>query len=207
MNSKKINRQIDTIINEFKENKFPVFCVTGKMAAGKNFISSFFESKNFLCIDFDKEVHFLIEEKNDEILKTFEKNAEETGLVIKTQEGKVDKRALGVLLFSYPELLEKQEKILYPALSEKIKEVIKQTKAKGNFRGIILNATVLYKIPSLLNKCDLVIFVDASWIKRFNRARKRGGLRELEILQRFTAQKNLLDKYKDFGCTITTVKN
>lgn len=207
MNVRRLNRKIDLIIKEYEDNKFPVFCVTGKMASGKNFICDIFSQKNFFCVDFDDEVHKIIEEKNDEIVRTFLPEAQKNQIDIQDKNGKINTRALGALLFSYPELLSKQEKIIYPALSEKTKELIKKTKASGAYRGIVLNAAVMYKTPSILNKCDLVVYVDSFWIKRFNRARKRDRISEIEILQRFTAQKNLLDEYKNAGCTITVIKN
>ena len=98
--------------------------------------------------------------------------------------------------------LEKAEPLSKPVNKMSTNE-LKENRPKG----IILNATVLYKTPKLLDKCDLIVYVQANWIKRFNRARKRDHMNEMHILQRFSAQKNLFEKYKQTGKQIIVVKN
>lgn len=205
----KIVKQIEKYVIPEISSKKPVFCVTGPMASGKNFVCAEFEKLGFISIDLDKEVHKVLEEKTLDVFEAFEKTAENQGIKIRTEDDKLDRRALGALLFSSPALLKKHEDIIYPALTENIKAFIKSTNEKKDDRpkGIILNATVLYKTPKLLDKCDFIVYVQAGWIKRFNRARKRDHMNEMQIMQRFTAQKNLLDDYKATGKKIIVIKN
>ena len=41
--------------------EIPIFCVAGKIAAGKNFVCSILERYGFLCIDADSVIHEIIE--------------------------------------------------------------------------------------------------------------------------------------------------
>ena len=71
----------------------------------------------------------------------------------------------------------------------------------------IINATVLFKTPELLNMCEYVLFVKAGLIKRIIRARKRDHLPYKQIFKRFYAQRNLLKDYKKTGTSIRIVRN
>ena len=73
--------------------------------------------------------------------------------------------------------------------------------------NLIINATVLYKIPELMALCDSIVFVTAPKILRFIRAKKRDKMSMSRILQRFKAQKNLLNEYKKSGKKIMVIHN
>lgn len=81
------------------------------------------------------------------------------------------------------------------------------TSSQAPIRGIIINATVLYKTPELLNKCDKIIFVQSNFITRFLRARKRDKMPLGQIKNRFLSQFHLKDRYKESGLEIITVRN
>lgn len=191
------------------ETERKIFCVTGRMAAGKNFVSSFFERKGFLSIDADKLVHKVIDLKTSEILEVFEPYAKDFNrtssvpVVLKNPDGKLNRRELGRLLFCNPELLCKQEALIYPALAQETERILRENPEKN----IILNATVLYKIPEMLNLCSKIIFVDAPFFTRLKRARKRDKMPFRQIIARFRTQKNLFDEYFKSGIPVLKVNN
>lgn len=172
-----------------------LICVTGKMASGKNYISKKMESEGYLSIDADILVHEAINLCADRIFIEFEDAAKAKGLKIKNDDGSVNRRNLGVLLFSDETLLAKQESIVYPEITKMVKAFI----AKNSSSKIILNATVAYKTPELLGMCSKIIFVTASFLKRLIRARKRDSLPYRQIISRFNSQKELLKDYKRFA--------
>jgi len=180
-----------------------IICVTGPMASGKNYICSQLEDENCVSIDLDKTVHKAIELCTSEILAAFEKDALEAGIELKNSDGSLNRRSLGQLIFPEPELLAKQESIVYPKTVELVKEFIAANKGKS----IILNATVLYKTPELMDMCDEVYFVKAGFFKRLIRARCRDKMPFCQILRRFKAQKNLLREYKLTGKPILIISN
>ena len=167
-----------------------VMAVTGPMASGKNYICSQLEKDGWTSIDADILVHQAIEKEKDKILEKFNPSAKQQNICLTNNDGTINRRALGELLFSFPELLQLQESIVYPVIIKEIKDFI-----AANPRSII-NATVLYKTPELLELCDKVIYVTAPFLKRLARARHRDKLPLPQILRRFYAQRNLLQEYK-----------
>ena len=167
-----------------------VIAVVGPMAAGKNHICSQLEKEGWACIDADILVHNAIELVKDKILAKFVPFAEQQHIKLTNPDGTIDRKALGSLLFSFPELLQIQESIVYPIIIKQIEEFI-----AANPKAVI-NATVLYKTPQLLAHCQKVLFVTAPFFTRLSRARRRDKLPLTQILRRFYAQRNLLKEYK-----------
>ncbi len=180
-----------------------IICLTGPMASGKNYIASRLENEEAVSIDLDKTVHKAIELCTPEILKTFEAEASRKGITLTDSNGNLNRRALGALVFSDSELLKKQEAIVYPKVIELTLSFIEENSSKT----VILNATVLYKTPQLMNLCNAVYFVQAGFFKRLYRAIKRDKMPLLQILKRFKAQSSLLDNYKATGKPVFIIKN
>lgn len=188
--------------------EIPIFCVAGKIAAGKNFVCSILERHGFFCIDADSVIHEIVEAKQNEILAAFRKDAQREGICLQNADGSTNRRALGKLVFSKKEFLARQENIVYPAFVEHMENIIAQISDSANFenetnvpRGIVLNAAVLYKTPELLEKCRAIFFVDAPAPIRFFRARRRDGISPREILKRFLSQRDLFAQYKKFSAS------
>ena len=178
-----------------------VIAVVGPMAAGKNYICSQMKKEGWASVDADILVHEAIEIAKDRILDTFIPYAEQQNLKLTRIDGTIDRRALGKLLFAIPELLKIQESIVYPIITKKIDDFINEHKKT------IINATVLYKTPELLARCEKILFVTAPFFTRLHRARNRDHLSYKQILRRFHAQRNLLREYKKTGLPIEIIKN
>ena len=178
-----------------------IIAVTGPMAAGKNYICSQMEKEGWSTVDADILVHDAIEIVKDRILETFIPYAEQQNLKLKKQDGSIDRRALGQLLFSFPDLLKLQESMVYPIITKWIDDFI------AEHEKTIINATVLYKTPELLGRCQKIIFVTAPFFTRLRRARRRDHLPLTQILRRFHAQRHLLHEYQKTGISIKIIEN
>mgnify|MGYP002624800922 CR=1 FL=1 len=193
-----------TISNAFSPK---ILCVTGQMAAGKNYICSLLEEDGFISIDLDKTAHAAISLCRDEILSSFSSEAERRGIFLLNEDGSLNRRALGQIVFSDEELLARQESIVYPKIIQLTNQFIEEHREKS----VILNATVLFKTPELLSQCEKILFVTSGFFTRLRRARKRDGLPLAQILARFKNQKNLLKAYKvaaaPLGIPVEIVKN
>ncbi len=196
-NEKAFLQKISPLIKE------QVICVTGQMAAGKNFISSRLEELGAVSTDLDKTAHTAIEVCTPEILRTFGSYAKKAGISLQNEDGGLNRRQLGKLIFTDKKLLAKQESIVYPKIIELTKNFIKENEGKT----IIINATVLYKTPQLMDLCSKIIFVSAPFFKRLFRAKKRDGMPLRQILARFRNQNQLLKEYKNTGKPVLIVKN
>ena len=184
-----------------------ILCVTGPMAAGKNAVCNILEKRGFIALDADRQVHGAIEKAAPEIIKTFSNEAKAKNITLTDKNGRINRRELGRLLFTSKELLSKQESIVYPVIIEETKRFIQKQQELKSDADIILNATVLYKTPELLNLCKYIIYVDAPKITRIVRALKRDRMPLRQILSRFASQKNLFSEYKKTGVPIIKITN
>ena len=184
-----------------------ILCVTGPMAAGKNAVCRILEERGFIALDADKQVHGAIEKAAPEIIKTFSNEAKAQNITLTDENGRINRRELGRLLFTSKELLSKQESIVYPVIIEETKRFIQKQQELKSDADIILNATVLYKTPELLNLCKYIIYVDAPKITRIARVLKRDRMPLRQILSRFASQKNLFSEYKKTGVPIIKITN
>ena len=179
-----------------------VICVAGPIAAGKNYVCSILEERGFFCVDADLVIHQVIKEKEEEIFLQFKEEAAAAGLELKKSDGSLDRRALGELLFKNPNLLAKQESLVYPAFERRIKEMIDENQKASQAQdvgGFAINATLLYKTPALLRQCKKIIYVDAPLLVRVWRSRRRDKMPLAQILRRMKAQKGLEGQYKKFA--------
>lgn len=173
------------------------------MAAGKNAAAKLLEKRGWLCIDADALVHEAIESEADKIIRTFSQDAQKRGIDIVRSDGSVDRRSLGKLVFSDASLLAKQEAIVYPAIEKYAMQKIDSHEAKN----IALNAAVLYKTPTLMRLCRAILYVEAPFLVRLLRAKKRDGDAVRAICKRFRAQRGLYRNYKQTGIPIVKVRN
>ena len=169
-----------------------IICVSGQMAAGKNYVCSLFEKQGFVALDMDKTAHEAIEFCKDEIISAFGEEAKKNGLLLLNPDGSLNRRVIGKIVFSDKNLLSLQESIVYP----KVIELTNVFLEKNQEKSVILNATVLFKIPEILKKCEKIVFVRANFFKRLFRAKKRDKMPLRQIFARFKNQKNLLSEYK-----------
>ncbi len=173
------------------------------MAAGKNAASSILEKKGFSSIDCDAVVHQILSEKDFvlRVVNEFESEAREKKISLLKNDGTLDRRALGEVVFSDKKLLERQESLVFPEVENRVRDFVCAQK------NAVINATVLWKIPALVRDCNAVLFVDAPILLRFFRVKKRDSLPVLQIVRRFLSQKNLFSKYRLLNADTYIVKN
>ena len=119
------------------------------------------------------------------------------------QDGSVDRRSLGKLVFSDASLLAKQEAIVYPAIEKYAMQKIDSHEVKN----IALNAAVLYKTPTLMRLCRAILYVEAPFLVRLLRAKKRDRDAVRAICKRFRAQRGLYRSYEQTGIPIVKLRN
>jgi dephospho-CoA kinase len=181
-----------------------VLGVSGPMAAGKNLAAEILERKGWAAVDADLLVHEVIEEQKDEIVRAFASEAGRLGLSLLKEDGSVNRRAIGQIIFGHPELVARQEGIVYPGVNRRIDRFLEENRREG--RNCLINATLLFKVPSI-NKIDRLLYVDAPLILRLLRAMRRDRLPLKQILSRFKSQGNLFSQYKKSTADIMRVWN
>ena len=116
--------------------------------------------------------------------------------------GSINRRELGRLLFRYPDLLERHERILFPRINALLKAFIRENAG----RHVVINAPLLFKSEAAA-LCDFVLLITAPAVIRLWRAKKRDGLPFRQIWQRFSAQKALFTQNISANTDIVRVGN
>ncbi len=158
-----------------------VIGLTGKAAAGKNVVASSFAKLGCTVIDVDLLGHAVLEDSQALLIKSFGSDI--------VKEGKVDRKALGSLVFSDPGKLEVLEGITHPAMVEKCKSLIEKAEKEGQ-EALLINAALLYRMQ-LYMLCDHVVLVKAPIFTRFLRSKKRGNITLKKFLAREKAQQDI----------------
>ncbi len=179
-----------------------IIALTGPMAAGKNAASDILEKEGFLCFDADTLVHTAVENKKEEIVKTFSKEADMRHIKLLNDDGSVNRRNLGSIVFSDRELLGKQEGIVHPEVDRILNEAIDAHPEQS----IVINATVLYKTP-VISRCSFILYITSPLIVRFFRVLRRDSMPFMQIFKRFYAQKHIFAKYRSVNADMYIVRN
>ncbi|MBQ7159889.1 MAG: dephospho-CoA kinase, partial [Treponema sp.] len=181
-----------------------ILCVTGPMASGKNAVSAILEKHGFVATDADKLVHQALADSafQKKVIETFAPYAARKNISLTNEDGSLNRRNLGALIFKDKKLLAMQESMVHPVVNQLIEDFI----AAHPNQDIVLNATVLYKIPAI-KRCNAILFVTAPIFTRFFRAKHRDNMRTTQIFARFWQQRSLFAKYFKSDADIYRVNN
>ncbi|NLL27718.1 MAG: dephospho-CoA kinase [Bacteroidales bacterium] len=138
--------------------------LTGNIGSGKSTIAKIFQSFGFDFLDADvmaKELYYI-----DEIRVRIEKLL---GKSILNKDGKVDYKIISEQYFNNAEIYKSLNNILYPALQQKIKKEISNSK-----KNLIIEAAMLFEI-GFCSLYDYIITVSAPIEERIERIKKRNG--------------------------------
>jgi dephospho-CoA kinase len=154
-----------------------VLGVTGGYCAGKDVAVGILALHGIVEINEDKIGHDALLALSAEVEGAF-------GSSVLDGEGHVDRKTLGSIVFSDPSALHRLESIVHPWMIEETK---RQVSAAGNAHSMI-NAAILHRM-GLHRLCDLVLQVEAPFLLRLYRAKKRDGHALREIVRRVRAQR------------------
>lgn len=156
--------------------------LTGKSCSGKNYIGTLLNRKGFEVWDLDREAEKIRKEQSDKIYKLFNTN---------------DKKKIANIVFADSNKLKQLEDIIYPVLTEKI------LNAKND---IVINGATLYR--SALDKlCSFIIYVDAPFETRFERAYLRDHISKEDFQKREDSQNDVDYRIVNYRCPVFVVDN
>lgn len=129
-----------------KQNKL-IIGVTGGSGCGKSIVSKAATDLGFIHIDTDKLGHNVILKPSNAYYRLIE----EFGESILGDNGEIDRKKLGNIVFSDSEKLLKLNSIVHPAIVEKTKQML------GDFT--VIDGAVLHNTKEIVNMCDFIIAV------------------------------------------------
>jgi len=161
-----------------------VIGLTGGVGSGKTFVATYAHEKYGVPILLADEVGHLALMPSS---KTYELVVEKFGKDILENDGTIDRKRLGDLVFSDASKLEALNHIVHPFIEAYIKEKIAQLKVEAKTKYILLEAAILLE-SNLASLCDEIWFVKAGEAIRRERLKSSRGYTDQKINDIIKAQ-------------------
>ena len=156
--------------------------LTGKSCAGKDAVAALLDKKRFEVIDVDKLGHDALAMNKDKLVEAF-------GDGIIAQDGSVDRKILGPLVFSDSDKLGTLNSITHPWMHDEAMRRAEEAEREG--KDAVINAALLESM-GFIESCDRIILVVAGYETRLKRALQRdSGMTEEKFRDRTMAQKDV----------------
>ena len=169
--------------------------LTGTYCAGKNRVGAILESRGLEVLDVDRLGHVCLENQKEAVFARF-------GDGVKNPDGSVNRKALGAKVFGNRPKLAELEAIVHPEANRMTLEWVEGQ----NGKPCVINAALLHK-SAVFGRLGCVILVEAPWLARLLRAKRRDGLPWLDLLRRFGSQKQFASQYLAGNADIYRVGN
>ncbi len=156
--------------------------LTGGICSGKSTVAAMFARLGATVIDADRVAH----ELQGPGQPLFEAIVSAFGREVVGEDGRIDRRKLGAMVFADPKFRARLEDILHPAIVEECERRIQQAGTSGA-AVCLLDAALLIE-SGRHARFDMVILVEASEAVQIDRLIARMGLSRDEVLQRIRSQ-------------------
>ncbi len=143
--------------------------LTGSIGMGKSFVAQCFVENGIGVFDADEQIHKLMQDGGDAIDKVAEIFPQTL-----TEQGNIDRAALGSIVFADEAKLKQLEKILHPMVRKKGEEFVKEQEALGA-QMMVQDIPLLYETGADKN-CHVVIVVSAPPTLQQQRVMQREGM-------------------------------
>jgi dephospho-CoA kinase len=193
-----------------------VIGLTGGIGSGKSTVSQFLKELGAVIIDADKVGHEVLEPNTEawrEVVAAF-------GRQLLKPNGEIDRKRLGGMVFSNPELLSRLNQIIQPHIYDMVKARVEESRQQG-VGVVVLEAPLLIDVPLLMMKAgepSLLDVVDKIWVTVapepvvVKRLEGKLGLSESETLVRIRSQLSSEEKIRyadvviDTDCSLDELK-
>ena len=160
-----------------------VIGITGGIGSGKSVVTSLLRDKfGAAVIDTDTIGHEVIEIGKS----AYKKVVKAFGDKVLAEDGSIDRKKLGSLVFENKELLSKLNSIIHPAVEMEVDKRIDEF-IKKNYKYIALETALLIKVGYNI-KCDKIWFVYADKDVRLKRLYDYRGMDKEKAIKIFESQ-------------------
>lgn len=156
--------------------------ITGPTGAGKTTALRELEALGGAIIDCDAVYHGILNSDPD-----LQRALETEFGPLKGEQGEIDRKKLGAVVFRDPTALERLNAIVYPVIGRAVDRLLKQAEREGKPAAAVDGITIIES--GLAERCDTTVAVLAPVEERVRRICLREGISEDYAMARVTAQK------------------
>jgi dephospho-CoA kinase len=165
--------------------------LTGSISTGKSTVSAMFAHQGARVIDAD----LLSREVVMPGQPAYARILEEFGSHLVLEDGSLDRKALGAIVFADPARRKRLEEITHPAVGARQQRILSVLDEEG-FEGIVLwDAALLFETGGV-SKMDKVVVVFADPDTELRRLVTRDGFSEADARVRIASQMSIAEKAK-----------
>ncbi len=158
--------------------------LTGSIATGKSSTVKLLEASGFHIIDADKIAHKILDEQHQAIAQKFGERL--------VHEGKVDRKALGAIVFADKEKRKALEALLHPLIYDEIERLSIEQDSLG--KPYFIDIPLFFENERYPIKKSLVVYTTEA--QQLERLMEREGYTKEEALNRIHAQIPVEEKRK-----------
>ena len=160
-----------------------VIAVTGGAGAGKTTTARFFAERGAVVLDADVFGHVVLGDP-----AVVEQLVAEFGLGVLGDAGVVDRPALAAAAFTSSETVARLDAITHPPIAEALLAALDALGAANEpVEYAVIDVPLLAAVPSVLDRCDSVVAVEAPEAERISRLAAR-GIDEVDARRRIALQ-------------------
>lgn len=169
-----------------------VIGLTGGIGCGKSTAAAIFEKKGFGRVDCDAIAHELLAEDKD----TIDLVVQVFGEGVLSEQGQLDRRAIGALAFEDEDSLRQLESILHPRIRDRWESIVAR-KPDGNW---VVEIPLLFE-KNLQNRVDFTVCVFSELSTQVERL-ERKGMDRAQTLARINRQMPIDSKAEKADCVL-----
>ncbi len=176
--------------------------LTGGLATGKTFVGQTLAERGCHLIQADELGHEVLRPGTE----VFEETVREFGPGILDEAGRIERRALGALVFADPVRLKRLNGIVHPAVRRREREIAAAIALREPDAIVVVEAAILVETGSA-GRFDRLIVVVCGREQQVERAMKRSGLSRAEVEDRLKRQLSGEEKVKVADFVIDTSRS
>lgn len=172
------------------QQRKPVVGLIGAPGSGKSWVAAEFARRGARVLSGDQLGHEALRQRGIR-----NRVIERWGSRIVGEDGEIDRRKLGAIVFADPTERRALETLVHPWIEQRFREEIQEAATHPNVALIVLDAAVLLE-AGWDRMCDRVVFVQAPREFRLRRLAEQRSWSEKEVAARENAQMSLADKVR-----------
>ena len=169
--------------------------LTGNIATGKSAVMHLAADRGALTIDADEVVHELLD--NDTIIQ--EAIIEQFGPAVQLPDGRINRSALGKIVFNDAQALEQLERIMHPRVTRQVLHLIQKSTA-----NVIMIEAIKLLEGKLWTLCQEIWVTDCSYDLQLQRLQVCRGMEKADAAARIKAQRPSEEKISRADVIINT---